>query len=391
MQKDIFRTNHFARPLWTKDQLLAALWKRRESRGYMTTLKPSENPARTLKALGAFARRDQLEPPETYRRALEAVVEVLPQPGSLQHLPDLPTLIIPDLHARKEMLLAVLKMRIAEGSFAGKQVFALLAQGHINVVCLGDIVHSETRSHWVINLDGEWTPELLDKEMVRSLGTGAMIMYLKLQFPEHFYCLRGNHDDMAEELGRYGKFVGVKRDEQDELVLVDGHPVLTGNKGESTIVKEWILARTGWGQEFLDAWTQFERALPLLAQGAYYVMSHTLPNIPISESALCAPDKLREISLELTSNRKINREAIEGTLDGLGLRDRVQRWFYGHTPVPSEKNGGKYEEDLDGLAIRLNNSKKYVFASVPQSGDERRFDPIRDVYIKSPEEKHFHV
>ncbi|HZO71504.1 MAG TPA: metallophosphoesterase [Ktedonobacteraceae bacterium] len=357
----------------------------------MTSLKPSENPASTFEALSAFAGRDQLEPPETYREALEAVVEVLPQPGSLLHLPDLPTLIIPDLHARREMLLAVLKMHIAEGSLAGEQVFALLERGHINVVCLGDIVHSEERSHWVINLDGEWTQELLEKEIVRSLGAGAMIMYLKLQFPEHFHCLRGNHDDITEEFGSYRKFVGVRRDEQDELVFVDGRPVLTGDKGEPEIVREWVLAREGWGQDFLDAWAQFERALPLLAQGAYYVMSHTLPSIPISEAALGDPDKRREISLELTSNRKINREAIECTLDSLGLKNRVQRWFYGHTPVPPEKNGGKYEEDLDGLVIRLNNRKQYVLAYVPQSGDERRFVPTKDVYIKSPEEEHFHI
>ena len=57
----------------------------------------SENPARTLEELSNFARRDQLESVETYRAALEAVVEVLPQPGSLLHLPDLPTLIVPEL------------------------------------------------------------------------------------------------------------------------------------------------------------------------------------------------------------------------------------------------------------------------------------------------------
>ncbi len=68
-------------------------------------------------------------------------------------------------------------------------------------------------------------------------------------------------------------------------------------------------------------------------------------------------------------------------LDNLGIKDRVQRWFYGHTAVPSEKNGGKYEEDLDGLVVRLNNPKKQVFAYVPQSSDKRCFDPIRDVHV----------
>jgi hypothetical protein len=55
-----------------------------------------------------------------------------------------------------------------------------------------------------------------------------------------------------------------------------------------------------------------------------------------------------------------------------------------------EQHGGKYAESLDGLLIRLNNRKQYVFAYVPASTDERRFDPTRDVYIKPPEEDTFH-
>lgn len=351
---------------------------------------PSENPASTLEALNAFAKREQLELPGTYRTAIEAVVNVLSQQGSLIRLHDLPTIIIPDLHARRTMFMDILHAQIVEGSSAGRQVFDLLQQGRINVVCVGDIVHSEDRSNWVINLDGEWTPELLDKEMVRSLGAGAMIMYLKLQFPEHFHCLRGNHDDMAGELVSFRKFVGIRRDEQDEVVLVDGHPILTGDKGEPEIVRDWVLTREGWGQTFLDAWAQFERALPLFAQGSYYVISHTLPLIPLSEAALRDPNRPREITLELTQRRGVNSTAIAETLDNLGIKSVVQRWFYGHTPVPQEKNGGKYEEDLDGLVIRLNNSEQYVFAYVPESSDERRFDPTRDVYIKSPAEERFH-
>lgn len=346
----------------------------------------SENPAATLEGLGRFAAREQLEPVETYRAALEAVVEALPQPGSLLHLPDLPTLVIPDLHARREMLLAILKARLADG-----QVFELLQQGRINVVCLGDIVHSEKRSHWVINPEGECTPELLDKEMVRSLGAGAMIMYLKLQFPDHFHCLRGNHDDMAAEFGPYRKHVGVMRDEQGELILVDGRPVVTTDQGESGIVKDWVLTREGWGETFLEAWTTFERRLPLVAQGTCYIMSHTLPSIAFSEAALRDPEQLQELTRELILNRGVNRTAIEETLENLGVKDTVQRWFYGHTPVPKEKNSGKYEEGMDGLIIRLNNPEKPVFAYVPAADAERRFDPTKDVYIKLPDEESFHL
>jgi hypothetical protein len=83
----------------------------------------------------------------------------------------------------------------------------------------------------------------------------------------------------------------------------------------------------------------------------------------------------------------VDQEAIEGTLNNLGIRESIQRWFYGHSAVAPETNGGKYEEGLDGLIVRLNNSRHYVFAYVPTSQDERRFDPARDVYIKTSSEK----
>jgi hypothetical protein len=280
-----------------------------------------DNPANSLETLSDFARRDQLEPVETYRTALAAVLEVLPKPGSMVQLPKAPTIVLPDLHARREMLAAILSSRIEEGPMAGEQVFALLQQGRLNVVCLGDIVHSEKREHWIINHDGEWTPELLEQEMVRSLGAGLMVMCLKLQFPEHFHCLRGNHDDMAEEFGPFAKHVGFKTDEEWEEIVVEGKGVRTTEKCESRLVKGWVLEREGWEESFLDTWAAFERALPLFVQGTYYVMSHTLPNIPVDLNDLSDSEKLREATVQLTNNRKLNREAIESTLEKLGIKE----------------------------------------------------------------------
>ena len=351
-----------------------------------------DSPAKTLQALTEFATRAQLETPETYLSTLDSTLEILVKAGGLVELPDVPTIILPDLHARRGLLIDVLKTRIEEGSVAGGQVFELLQQGSVNVVCVGDIVHSETRSDWVTNLDGEWTPELLEKEMVRSLGAAAMIMYLKIQYPANFHCLRGNHDDMAGELyADFRKFVGLKYDENDELVCHDdGRPVLTGDKGESKLVREWVLQREGWGQPFLYKWSRFDRALPLMALGSYFVISHTLPRIAVSKADIQDRYRPRIVTLELTSRRGENSEAINGTLQSLGIKIQTKRWFYGHSQVPAETNGGKYDESLDGLAIRLNNPKKYVFAYVPASRDARLFDPAQDVFIKEPDEETFH-
>jgi hypothetical protein len=348
-----------------------------------------ENPALSLEALKEFAEWEELEAPETYRAALEAITPLLSQQSPLVHLLDLPTIVIPDLHARRQMLVDILAVRLSEGSLAGQQIFELLQAGQINIICVGDLMHSEDRDKWVINLDGEWTPELLEKEMVRSLGAALIVMELKLRFPEHFYSLRGNHDDIKAELSPYSKFVSLKVDEHFESVYVDGKPVKTGPKGESGIVKDWVLEREGWGEEFLDAWMAFERALPLLAQGSYYVVTHTIPSQPIAKADLLDPNRPKQVTMELTWEREVKQEAIEGTLDNLEIREQTQRWLYGHSRVRKAVNGGRFEEALDGLLVRINNPKFPVFAYVAASQDERRFDPDKDVYIKRASDENF--
>ncbi len=350
-----------------------------------------DNPARSLVKLVAYASRDHIESPATYRAALDAVLRVLNKEDGLVPLLDVPTLIIPDIHARRGMLVDILSNPIAQGPYEGSKIFDLLQRGLVNVCCVGDMMHSEERTDWVINDNGDWTHELLEKEMVRSLGTAAMIMYLKMQYPEHFHCLRGNHDDIAGELGKdFRKFVGLQF-KDDECVIVDGSPVVTSDKGESIIVREWMLTRgEGWGQPFLDLWGQFDKALPIIAEGVYYAISHTLPQRALEESEIRDKTRPTSVTLELTSRRGENREAINTTLVNLGIIDGVKRWFYGHTHVPPETNCGKYEESADGLLVRLNNHKNHVFAYVPASQDQRLFDPAKDVYIKSPTETSFH-
>ena len=349
------------------------------------------NPARSLVELHEFASRDHLESPETYRIAIDGVLDVLLKEDGLIQLYALPTIIIPDIHARRGMLIDVLRHQLQEGPYAGVQVFELLQRGFLNVVCVGDIVHSEVRSDWVINDNGDWAPELLEKEMIRSLGAAAIIMYLKMQYPEHFHCLRGNHDDIIGELTEdFRKFVGVMY-KNNERVLVNGHPMLTSGKGESRIVRDWILAKgSGWGPSFLQLWGQFDRALPVFVQGVYYAISHTLPQMPLSEREMRNKNRSPRITFELTSQRGENREAMYGTLENLGVKGNVRHWFHGHTHVPPEINGGRYLESPDKFVVRINNQTNHVFAYVPGTDEQWPFHPPKDVYIKSPAEAEFH-
>ena len=57
--------------------------------------------------------------------------------------PDIPTIIIPDIHARREELLKVLMRKDY-----GKPNIESLAEGKIQIVQLGDLMHSEKRPIW---------------------------------------------------------------------------------------------------------------------------------------------------------------------------------------------------------------------------------------------------
>ncbi len=348
-----------------------------------------DNPAQSLDELNSFAHRDYLETPDMYRAAITGVLDKLSREEGLIRLDPLPTIIIPDIHARRSMLIDILSSQLLDGPYSGNRIFELLQQKLINVICIGDIMHSETRSDWVINDNGDWTKELLDKEMIRSLGTATLIMYLKTLYPAHFHCLRGNHDDIAGELAEdFRKFVGV-RYEKNERVIINGRPLLTSDKGESKIVRDWILTRSDWGQPFLRLWSQFDRALPIFAAGKYYAVSHTLPQISLTASDIKNKNRASRITFELTSQRGENREAISKTLENLGIIHTVRRWFHGHTHVSPETNGGKYQATPDGFIIRINNQSHYVFAYVPGQ-TELPFDPSKHIYIKSPTETTFH-
>ena len=69
------------------------------------------------------------------------------QPGALLEFnDDIPTIIVPDLHARVYFLMNLLKYDIS--SFLHENnttVFDALQQGKVRVICLGDGLHSEKR------------------------------------------------------------------------------------------------------------------------------------------------------------------------------------------------------------------------------------------------------
>lgn len=364
-------------------------------------IETSDNIAGSLGDLEEFSRRDRLESKEAYEKSLDEVMKVLEGQSGIAEVKDLPTLIIPDLHARRDFLYMAMASKVKEGQYSGQTMFDLLKQGKINVVCLGDGMHSEVEENWSVSkakgghdliirllaaqksakgkIQGEnpqlspaeinqlveddstvkgiqkelaaISDDLVTKEMVRSFGLMKMIMDLKISHPENFHYIRGNHDDIAERIRHYYKYAS-----------------------ESDQVKTWV--EKHYGEEFLNKWAEFEASLPLVVRGKSFIASHTVPNKPITEDEIRLRNKETTDSLTWTDNTKweTNEATIKTVLGNLGVPNEI-KWIIGHRWV--HEHEGKYREQF-GNVIQINNPNEYVIAFVPPSSEP--FVPARQVY-----------
>jgi len=185
-----------------------------------------------------------------FRRA-RAVLER--RPGLVQLRQDLPTVVIPDLHGRRDYLDAVLKTRDPATHRTYRE---LLRRGKVQVVCLGDVMHTEVRGI----LWRRGMPEAaMRKEMAESLGTLRRIAELKAAHPENFHLLRGNHDDVGPACE--GPGCGLPRQiAQTRQYLGDA-----------------------FGHSMVNELARLFAALPTAAAGKGFVASHSGPMFAVSK------------------------------------------------------------------------------------------------------------
>jgi|GEM_PF-2275963 len=178
------------------------------------------------------------------------------RPGGVVELrKDLPTLLIPDLHGKREMLFKIL----TEKNEDGKSNLERLLKNELQIVILGDAVHTESRNkleeqgmaqNEFYQGNTQKALEILDKEIADSFGTVMMLMKLKELSPNNFHYLRGDHEVQKET------YFGVSK----------------GGICQSTLVKLYF--ENKYGSDFLDKYDEFEESLPLVAIGNQFVASH---------------------------------------------------------------------------------------------------------------------
>ena len=358
-----------------------------------------------IKSVEGFMRNNVLEDKDIYLNSIEKATNALENgPGIISiENEKVPTIIVSDIHARRDFLVNILNRKVGAKKETVKD---LLEKGEINIVCVGDGMHSERSENWssitasykidrylaeVTNsalhekliefrsmaekmtgknyssltvieikvfrtgpgkklweeIEKPLQKFIMEQEMVRSLGTMKMIMDLKAAYPKSFHYIRGNHDDMNEEISGFSKFAN-----------------------ESADVKQWVTEN--YGHEFLSKYTEFERKLPVMVVGKDFVVSHTIPKEELTLEKLNGKsrDTLKSITWTDNTQGGSSENAVKRTLQNVGKGNAS--WFIGHRDV----DNGLYRNQYSSV-YQMNNKDREVVALVSPT---EQFNPDTDIF-----------
>lgn len=278
-------------------------------------------------------------------------------PGGIVVLKEsIPTIIVPDIHARMDFLLSVLMHEDDEGFLS----LEMLENDELQIVCVGDGFHAEGRAkdRWALAFE-EYSKNYkkhghMDEEMRESLGVMEMVMEAKCWFPENFHFLKGNHDNITNEEG-------------------EGNHPFRKFSYEGIMVLEWT--RKFYGEDFLDSYYEFEKALPLLAVGKNFIVSHAEPYRFFDREEVIEYRNNPEVTegLTWTANEDAEQGSVEEMLAmyiGCG-EDESCYYFGGHRPV-----NGLYNRRAGGKYVQIHNPGKFVVARI---GEDEPISIERDI------------
>ncbi|MBR5580541.1 MAG: hypothetical protein IKW26_04480 [Treponema sp.] len=314
---------------------------------------------------------------EDFSQLLHQVISVLEQedasyrpasccgaPGGLVDLvekqPAVPTMIVPDLHGRGDFLKNILEFTPNLAAYFPQltaqkalSVKELLEAGFMNLVCVGDGLHSELhRERWLLALEeyeaGNLLGEALTKEMTEGLGLMTLVMKCKLAFPRYFHFLKGNHENIMNHWGK-------------------------GDRPFKKFAKEGEMSRDFvqhyYGDDILYLYSHFEQLLPLLVQAPRCLISHSEPASYFSRQEVidALTDSAGQVVHGLTWTR--NDESQEGAVASM-LQEFLPQYygegktsclyFGGHRTI-----GETYRLRQDGLFVQFHNPRRQQVAFVP--------------------------
>jgi hypothetical protein len=262
-----------------------------------------------------------------------------------------PTVIVPDLHARKDFFLSLM---LWEPGTEGPLI-RMLEQNRIQVVCVGDGFHAEGRAadRWRCAFD-EFSRKYrkhrcMDEEMAESLGVMEMVMEIKSAYKGAFHFLKGNHENIANEEG-------------------GGNHPFRKYVYEGSMVRDYIVRF--YGTDFLESFYRFEKELPLFTVGKNFVISHAEPARFFCRTEIIEYRKHPEVveGLTWTANDAAQDGSVQDMLSCfLGDAADAGYYFGGHRPVNELYNlraGGKY--------VQIHNPYNFTVALIDEDVDIER-------------------
>ena len=282
------------------------------------------------------------------------------EPGSLLDFftqePPLPAVIIPDIHARPDFIQNILSCTLPELNLT---VLQALRQKKVNVICVGDAVHSELySSRWeLISLEfekGEHTGFYMQQEMILNLSVLCALMKLKTLYPANFHFLKGNHENILNSSSG-GDYAFFKHADEGEMV------------------KTFMLEQ--YDEKLLYKLARYENLLPLAAYGSNYVVSHAEPAAAYTREQLIDArfdDSIVE-GLIWTRNGQVTKPTALPIMKALLGKKEAKKalYFTGHRPVK-----GLYALRQDGALIQTHNPK---LQNIFMAACGRPFDFSKDI------------
>ena len=316
-------------------------------------------------------KRTHLPEPNEYEKLIEKVNTVLLyedariRPYGMDGLPggivflrqDIPTILVPDLHARIDFFMEVLLHR----DQYGVSNLQKLASGALQIVCVGDGFHAEGRAarRWALAFE-EYSNrfrrhECMDEEIRESLGVMEMVKEVKTAFPSSFHFLKGNHENITNEYGN-GNYSFRKYSYEGAMVV--------------SFMEKF------YGDDFIQSYSQFEKNLPLLAVGKNFLVSHSEPAAFFDFEDLIEYRERMEVvyGLTWTANGEAEEGSVQRMLEYYLKIENLEGCYYfgGHRPVEGLYNlraGGKY--------VQFHNPNRFLIAMIK---NDRPIDLEEDIF-----------
>ncbi len=271
-------------------------------------------------------------------------------PGGIIFLKQyIPTIIVPDLHARMDFFLNILFYQV-EGM---NSILEGLVEDKIQIICVGDGFHAERRaiSRWRAAFN-EYKNEYkkrqnMDEEMKESLGLMEMVMKIKSLFPANFHFLKGNHENITNENG-------------------NGNYPFSKFAHEGAMVAYYITKF--YDEEFLNTYASFEKNLPIFAVGRNFLISHAEPAGFYNQEELIEyrnnPDVIE--GLTWTDNDDAESGSVQDMLKCYLNEAELENNYYfgGHRLVDN-----LYNKRAKGKYIQIHNPDKFIIAYIKTDKD----------------------